>query len=59
MAYGDKDNGTLFLYEVPPNLKSIQENEEENIQKFWDREIEKCLFVIDQRERKKLPLRSV
>jgi hypothetical protein len=47
MAYGDKDNGTLFLYEVPSNLKSIQENEEENIQKFWDREIEKCLFVID------------
>ena len=40
MAYGDKDNGTLFLYEVPSNLKSIQENEEENIQKFWDREIE-------------------
>jgi hypothetical protein len=31
MAYGDKDNGTLFLYEVPTNLKSIQENEEENI----------------------------
>ena len=22
MAYGDKDNGTLFLYEVPTNLKS-------------------------------------
>lgn len=23
MAYGDKDNGTLFLYEVPSNLKNI------------------------------------
>jgi len=22
MAYGDEQDGTLFLYEVPPNLKS-------------------------------------
>ena len=31
MAYGDKDNGTLFLYEVPANLKNIQEDEEDHI----------------------------
>lgn len=53
MAYGDKDNGTLFLNEVPTNLKNIQENEEENIDKFWSQEIKKCLFVVEQRERKK------
>ena len=29
------------------------DNEEEVIQKFWDREIKKCMFVIDQREQKK------
>lgn len=23
MAYGDKENGTLFLYEVPPNIKNV------------------------------------
>lgn len=53
MAFGDKENGTLFLYEVPVNLRAVQENEKENIQKFWDREIEKCQFVLEQRERKK------
>jgi hypothetical protein len=34
-------------------LKNIQENEEENIDKFWNQEIKKCLFVVEQRERKK------
>ena len=53
MAFGDKDNGTLFLYEVPMNLKNIYDNEEEVIQKFWDREIKKCTFVLEQREQKK------
>ena len=53
MAFGDKDNGTLFLYEVPMNLKNIYDNEEEVIQKFWDREIKKCMFVVEQREQKK------
>ena len=53
MAYGDENDGTLFLYEVPPNLKNMQENETENIEKFWDREIEKCAFVLKQREQKK------
>lgn len=46
MALGDKLNGTLFLYEVPPNLKNIQENEEKNISVFWEREIKKCKFVL-------------
>lgn len=50
MAFGDEKEGTFFLWEVPQNLKQPQENEEENIQNFWDREVKKCLFVIDQRE---------
>lgn len=53
MAYGDKDNGTLFLQEIPSNLKNIFENEEEIINDFWAREVKKCLFVIEQREQKK------
>jgi len=28
MAYGDEQDGTLFLYEVPSNLKTPQEKEE-------------------------------
>ena len=28
MAYGDESDGTLFLYEVPSNLKNSQEKEE-------------------------------
>jgi len=31
MSFGDKDNGTLYLYEIPSNLKNIFENEEEII----------------------------
>lgn len=53
MALGDKLNGTCSLYEVPSNLKNIQENEEENISLFWEREIKKCQFVLQQREAKK------
>ena len=53
MAFGDEKEGTFFLWEVPQNLKQAQENEEENIQNFWDREVAKCLFVIKQREEKK------
>jgi len=50
MALGDKLNGTLFLYEIPSNLKNIQENEEENVSNFWEKEIKKCYFVLAQRE---------
>jgi len=46
MAYGDKENGTLFLYEVPANLKNPQEEEEENIRKFFNKEVEKCVFAV-------------
>lgn len=53
MAYGDEKDGTLFLWEVPTNLRFPLENELENIERFWDREVKKCLFVIEQRERKK------
>ena len=53
MALGDKLNGTCFLYEVPSNLKNIQEGEEEAISTFWEREVKKCYFVLEQRESKK------
>lgn len=53
MSYGDKDSGTLFLYEVPPNLRNCQPGEIEAIETFWDKEIEKCNFIITQREQKK------
>lgn len=35
MAYGDDSDGTLFLYEVPSNLKVPQENEQQVIEDFW------------------------
>lgn len=47
MAYGDRESGTFFLYEVPVSLKNKQENEEENIKNLWDREIEKCQYVAE------------
>lgn len=53
MSYGDKDGGTLYLYEVPPNLRNCQPGEKEAIETFWDKEIEKCHFIISQRETKK------
>lgn len=53
MAFGDEKDGTLFLWEVPSNLKTPLPNEQENIEKFWEREVDKCNFVIEQRENKK------
>ena len=50
MAYGDKDSGTLYLYDVPPNLRNCQPGEKEAIETFWNKEIEKCHFIIKQRE---------
>ena len=35
MAYGDEADGTLFLYEVPHNLKNPQDKEFEAIEEFW------------------------
>lgn len=49
MAYGDEQDGTLFLYEVPTNLRVLQEKEVEAIEEFWDREIKKCNYVKDRR----------
>jgi len=51
MAYGDEADGTLFLYEVPPNLKNPQDKELDTIEDFWQREILKCTDVIDRREK--------
>lgn len=47
MAFGDEKDGTLFLWEVPSNLKKPLPNEKENIEIIWDREVKKCLFVIE------------
>jgi hypothetical protein len=35
MAFGDEKDGTLFLWEVPSNLKTPLPNEQENIDIFW------------------------
>lgn len=51
MAYGDEADGTLFLYEVPLNLKNSQDKERDLIEEFWEREISKCRDVIDRREK--------
>ena len=42
LAFGEESDGTVFLYKVPPNLRSPQGEEEEAMEKFWDREIQKC-----------------
>ena len=49
MAYGDKGEGTLYLYEVPNNLRNPQDNELDTIKAFFDKEIEKCEFVRKRR----------
>ena len=49
MAYGDDSEGTLFLYEVPPNLRTPSEKEEQNIDDFWQKEIAKCNYVVERR----------
>ena len=51
MAYGDEADGTLFLYEVPSNLKNPQDKEFDTIEEFWQREISKCKDVIERREK--------
>jgi predicted mannosyl-3-phosphoglycerate phosphatase (HAD superfamily) len=53
MAFGDEKDGTLFLWEVPSNIKTPLTNEHENIEVFWKREVDKCNFVVEQREQKK------
>jgi hypothetical protein len=46
MAFGDEKDGTLFLWDVPHNLRNAQPDEQDNIENFWDREVSKCTFVI-------------
>ena len=57
LAFGEENDGTVFLYNVPPNLKTPQGDEAENVRQFWDkfwqREIEKCYY---QKERKEIRL---
>ena len=49
MAYGDESEGTMYLYEVPPNLSKPFENEEETISAFWEKEILKSRYVKERR----------
>lgn len=49
MAYGDETEGTLYLQEVPLNLRQPQENEEREIGRFWDNEVIKCNYVKERR----------
>lgn len=50
LAFGEQENdGTVFLYNVPINLKNPQGNETKTMDNFWKREIEKCHY---QKERK-------
>ena len=51
MAYGEETEGTLNLQEVAVNLRQPQENEEEGIKMFWDKEVEKCDYVKERRVR--------
>lgn len=50
LAYGDAHEGFLKLYKVPNNLRLPQENELATIEKFWNKEIEKCNYVRDRRD---------
>lgn len=49
MAYGELEQGTCTLSEVPQNLSKEQDNEHEIIGKFWDREYEKCKYVKERK----------
>lgn len=41
LAFGEQNDGTVFLYNVPPNLRVPQGNEEAAMDEFWKREINK------------------
>lgn len=53
LAFGEENDGTMFLYNVPPNLKNPQGDEANAMRQFWEREIEKCYY---QKERKEIRL---
>lgn len=50
LAFGEENDGTVFLYNVPPNLKNPQGDEETTMDQFWKREIEKCYYQKDRKE---------
>jgi len=54
MAYGDENLGTLYLLEVHSNLRHPVHKEKENIEAFWQREMEKCEYVTERREKMKV-----
>ena len=51
MAFGN--DGNMYIYEVPPNLKNPQDStdktEEQQIGAFWKRESDKCRYVRNKR----------
>jgi len=49
LAYGDESEGTLYLCEVPHNLRVKQDREEDTISNFWLNEIQKCDYVSDRK----------
>ena len=51
LGFGEQNDGTIFLYRVPTNLKNPQGEEFQVIKDFWNREIDKCLY---QKKRKEL-----
>lgn len=51
LAFGEENDGTIFLYGVPPNLKNPVGDEEGAMRQFWQREIEKCFY---QKQRKEI-----
>lgn len=51
LAFGEENDGTIFLYNVPPNLKDPQGDEANIMSQFWQREIDKCNY---QKERKEI-----
>lgn len=49
MCYGELQTGNLNLCEVPSNLSKEQDKEREIIKHFWDREYEKCKYVLERK----------
>ena len=50
LAFGEENDGTVFLYNVPPNLKFPQGNEKMTMDEFWNREIKKCFYQADRKK---------
>lgn len=50
LAFGERNDGIIFIYRVPPNLKKQQGDEKKVIEEFWDREINKCLYQKDRKD---------